>query len=65
MKIPHTQVSAEALRAIVEEFVTRDGTDYTHVAQRISDVYGLLKTGDAELHFDAETNSCNIVMRST
>ena len=29
MRIPHLQLSPTALRAVVEEFVTRDGTDYS------------------------------------
>ena len=28
LKIPYNQLSAEALRGIIENFVTRDSTDY-------------------------------------
>jgi len=28
MLIPHRELSAEALQGLIEEFVTRDGTDY-------------------------------------
>ena len=28
MQIPHDQLSPQALRGLIEEFVTRDGTDY-------------------------------------
>ena len=28
MIIPHTEISADTLHALIEEFVTRDGTDY-------------------------------------
>ena len=61
MRIPHTQLSPSALRAVVEEFVTRDGTDHTSVEQRIGDVIRQLHAGRVELHFDAETATCNIL----
>lgn len=28
MIIPHTEIPADTLNALIEEFVTRDGTDY-------------------------------------
>ena len=28
MIIPHTEIPADTLEALIEEFVTRDGTDY-------------------------------------
>lgn len=31
MMVPWDQLSAEALRGLIEEFVTRDGTDYGEV----------------------------------
>ena len=31
VKIPYDQLSPEALQGVVEEFVTRDGTDYGEV----------------------------------
>jgi uncharacterized protein YheU (UPF0270 family) len=35
MRISPTLLSPAALRAVVEEFVTRDGTDHTSVERRI------------------------------
>jgi uncharacterized protein YheU (UPF0270 family) len=61
MRIPHTQLSAAALRAVVEEFVTRDGTDHSSVERRIEKVLCQLHAGQVELHFDDETKSCNIL----
>jgi uncharacterized protein YheU (UPF0270 family) len=61
MRIPHTQLSRAALRAVVEEFVTRDGTDDTSVSQRVEAVLRHLEAGRVEVHFDDETKSCNIV----
>ena len=61
MRIPHEQLSPAALRAVVQEFVTRDGTDHSLVERRIETVLHQLDAGRAELHFDGETETCNIV----
>ena len=64
MKRPHSHVSPIALRQMVEEFVTRDGTDHSQIDQRVIDVLEQLKDGRVELHFDSDTNSSNIVVVS-
>jgi len=61
MRIPHTQLSPAALRSIVAEFVTRDGTDHSSVEKRIETVLRHLEAGRVELHFDDETETCNIL----
>lgn len=61
MRIPHTFLTAAALQAVVEEFVTRDGTDHSSIECRIEAVLHQLNAGTIELHFDDETKSCNIL----
>lgn len=61
MRIPCTQLSPATLRAIVQEFVTRDGTDDSTVDRRIETVLRQLKAGRVELHFDDQTETCHIV----
>jgi uncharacterized protein len=61
MRIPHLQLSPAALRAVVEEFVTRDGTDHSSVEQRIQLVLHQLDIGSVELHFEQTTETCNIL----
>jgi uncharacterized protein YheU (UPF0270 family) len=61
MRIPATLPSPAALRAIVEEFVTRNGTDHSSVERRIEIVMRQLDAGSVELHFDDTTETCNIV----
>jgi uncharacterized protein len=61
MRIPHTQLSAAALRGVVEELVTRDGTDHSMVERRIENVLHQFDVGRVELHFDGETGTCNIL----
>lgn len=65
MKIPHSKLSLVALTEVVEEFVTRDGTDHSRVNQRVIDVLQQLEHGIVELHFESETRTCNIVTIST
>jgi uncharacterized protein YheU (UPF0270 family) len=61
MRVPHTKLSQKALRGVVEEFVTRDGTDHTAVEQRIVDVLRQLDNGSAELHSDEQGKTCTIL----
>jgi uncharacterized protein YheU (UPF0270 family) len=65
MKIPHQQLSTETLHNLVEEFVTRDGTDYgdseVSLEQKTSQVIRMLDKGDISIVFDADTESCTIV----
>ncbi len=61
MRIPHTKLSSTTLRAVVQEFVTRDGTDFSSVERRVENVLRQLEAGRVELHFDDQTESCNIV----
>jgi uncharacterized protein YheU (UPF0270 family) len=61
MRIPPTLLSPAALRAVVAEFVTRDGTDHSSVEARVENVMRQLESGLVELHFDDTTETCNIV----
>ena len=64
MKIPHEVLSTNVLREVIEEFVTRDGTDQSSEIKRVVEVERQLDSGAVELHFDAETGTCNIVPAS-
>jgi uncharacterized protein YheU (UPF0270 family) len=65
-KLSLDDLSPEALRGLVEEFVTRDGTDYgvveRSVEEKIVGVMAQLASGEARIVFDPETESANIVM---
>ena len=63
MLIPHQELEPATLRKVVEEFVTRDGTDSSSVETRIEAVLRQLENGRAELHFDDDTKTCNILSR--
>jgi len=65
LKIPYDQLNPEALHGVIEEFVTRDGTDYGEIEvsleTKISQVLGQLKSGKAVIVFDQRTETCNIL----
>jgi uncharacterized protein YheU (UPF0270 family) len=67
MQIPHTALSPEALQNLLEEFVTREGTDYgPHVyslADKVRHVRRQIETGRAVILFDPRTSTSHIEVR--
>ncbi len=65
VKIPYDQLSPEALHGVIEEFVTRDGTDYGEtevpLETKAAQVLAQLKSGKAVVIFDQKTATCNIL----
>jgi uncharacterized protein len=64
MDIPYDRLSPETLRAVIEEFVSREGTDYGEreapFERKVEQVMGLLRTGRIKVVFDPETESCDL-----
>ena len=62
--IPVNKLSAHALKGVIEEFITRYGTDYGAVEASLEtkfrQVKNKLKDGTAVLVFDDETETTNI-----
>ncbi len=61
IRISPDQLAPETLRSVIEEFVTRDGTDLVDAETKIRTVGGLLQRGEVEIWFDEATRSCNIL----
>lgn len=63
--VPHTELDPEILRAVIEAFVLREGTDYGEhefpLDQKVSKVMRQLERGEAQILFDPETESVAIV----
>jgi uncharacterized protein YheU (UPF0270 family) len=61
-------LSREALRALVEEFVTRDGTDYGAVERsldaKVADVLRQLDRGEVRIVFDPDSETTTLVASS-
>ena len=69
IEVPHTLLSPDALRGLVESFVLREGTDYgarefTH-EQKVAQVIAQLESGDARIVFDPETESVTLLLRES
>ena len=64
--IPVNRLSPEALRGVIEEFISRDGTDYgaveTSQETKFRQVKHKLETGLAVLIFDDEAGTTNILL---
>lgn len=67
MIIPHQDLSPDALEGLIEEFVTRDGTDYGQdevpLATKVAQVQRQLARGQVVIVFDALSESVSILTR--
>ncbi len=65
--VPHTELSPEALTAVIESFVLREGTDYGErdvpFDTKVMQVRRQLELREAEIVFDPNTESVGIVVR--
>lgn len=65
MDIPFERLAPETLDNLIEEFVSREGTDYGHrdysLADKVKQVRRQLQDGRARIVYDADTQSCHIV----
>ena len=65
VEIPISALSDDALRGVVESFITREGTDYGAVERtlddKVADVMRQLEAGDARVIFDPEGESIQII----
>ncbi len=63
--VPHSALSAELLRAVVESFVLREGTDYGvrehSLEAKVAHVVLQLERGEAQVVYDPQTESVGIV----
>ncbi len=63
--IPYEKLSMQALEGLIEEFVTRDGTDTGYekksLVNDVAMVKRQLKRGDVVIVFDQNTKTSNIV----
>lgn len=68
MIIPIEQLSADAVQGLVEEFITREGTDYGEVElslqEKVEQVKLQLAQGDIVIVFDAVLESVSLKDRA-
>jgi hypothetical protein len=62
--VPHADLAADLLRAVIESFVLREGTDYGEkeftLDQKVERVIRQLERGEAQIVFDPDPESVNI-----
>lgn len=67
MEIPAHRLSKELLERLIEDFVTREGTDYGHqersLADKVDQVRQQIHSGKAFISFDPESESVTILPR--
>ena len=65
VEISPESLSPAALRGVVEEFVTREGTDYGHAERtlegKVDDVMRQIERGEAKIWFDPESETVTLV----
>ena len=65
MIVPYEKLSPEALRGLIEEFVTRPGTDTGYTEGSLDDnvemVMMQLKLGDVLVVYDAKLQTANLI----
>ena len=67
MVVPHGELSADALRGVIEAFVLREGTEYgsrdVDLDTKVDEVLKQLDRKDAAIVFDPATETIDIVVR--
>jgi hypothetical protein len=67
IEVPQDALSPESLRALIEEFVTRDGTDYGAIERgleaKVADVVRQLARGEVRIVFDPDSETTTIAPR--
>ena len=66
MLIPHDQLEVDTLTRLIEDFVTRDGTDNgddTPLETRVLRVRQALTKGQALIVFEPESEQCQLTLK--
>ncbi len=65
VNVPHTALESDVLRAVIESFILREGTDYGErelsLDDKVARVMRLLERGEARIVFDPPTGTVDIV----
>ena len=64
--VPHSELSADALKGVIEAFVLREGTEYgahdVPLDSKVAQVLRQLERGEARILFDPVTESIDVVL---
>ena len=63
--IPYQQLDAEVLLSVLQEYASRDGTDYGaleySLADKVAQLQGMLQRKEIFLGFDQASASCDLI----
>ena len=66
VRVPHSDLSPEALQGVIEAFVLREGTEYgahdVPLDSKVAQVLRQLERGEARILFDPVTESIDLVL---
>jgi uncharacterized protein len=66
VEVPHQELTTDVLRAVVESFVLREGTEYGErdvaLESKVAQVMRQLDRGEVRIIFDPESESIDIVV---
>lgn len=64
MEIPYTQLADDVLRAVIEEYITREGTDYGDreytLDEKVEQITNQLRRREVLINYDPETQTCQL-----
>lgn len=64
MEIPHTQLADDVLRAVIEEYITREGTDYGDreytLDEKVEQIINQLRRREVLINYDPDTRTCQL-----
>lgn len=67
MIIPFSELSEHALQALLEDFVTRDGTDYgdeeMSMQEKVEHLLALLRKGELLITYNEKLDNCGLVTK--
>lgn len=66
MRIPHDQLDPDTLQNLLEEYATRDGTDYgereVSLSDKVASLRRQLRSGEVVIWFEPGEESVNLVL---
>jgi len=64
MEVPYERLNPDTLRAVIEEYVTREGTDHGlrvySLEEKVQEVLSQLERGEVRIVYDSETETVNL-----
>lgn len=67
MEIPHAQLADGVLRAVIEEYITREGTEYGDreytLDEKVEQIINQLRRKEILINYDPDTGTCQLAPR--